>query len=896
MSYHRKLCTPKTVTSLLDIMARAGQTAAMEEFLGTMREQCHIPASDQINDIFLGGFAAAGQDKKVDDLMSKIRSRGRVSARGYCLTIKGFLKNKMVDAALTQMRAMHRQGVIVPCFAVTKICRVKSEVDNSMPLIDDFEEYSMPVSSIAVTILMNDCQKHQDLKAAYRVEKLAQIHKTPFTMNAYDSFLVLCVSHGDNYSFKLFEEMRKKGKPSNGLCLGLIARCPESKFCQFADVVADYLRKTDDMNIQAYSALMKVYATCGMYHKACDLYGHIVEDGLKPDSVMYGCLMKFAVECGRTELSQELSRAAPQLDIQNYMSLIQAAGRDRNIERAFRIVDDMKASGVNVDIAAYSCVLDVCVLAGDMKRARRLLTEMREVGSLDVVAYNTLLKGYCNSGDTATAMALLSEMDAAGLQPNDISFNCLINASAATGNFKEAWSLIEMMEGRGLKIDNFTMSILMKVLKKARCPHSKDVAKAFALLDRSGVDVLADEVVLNVVLETCMRHRELTRLSTIFSSYMKSSRRPSLHTIGLLIKASSTLKRIDTCRELWDDMIEKRRIKPNDYVLGYMLEALVTNDGVEEAINLLSEWKSEVAPNSYLYSTILKGLANANQSDRAMELYEEIKVSGIQLNTFVFTTLIDTQARLGATDKVSELVRDMKLMGCRPDDITCSTIIKAHVIKGDIDDAFRVFQDLQKDCMAFDSVYNAMLEGCLRVNRMDLADLVIESLEKNNVKPSNFTLGILMRMYGRRRQVQKAFDVLEQLSKKHGLNPSARVKICLMCTCLNNNEMRKAYELFEDIKSSGQGVDAKSYNALIQANTKQGNLQEAVRLVEEACGLGSQRGLASGQTLESDIIEQLLRSLGRKGKGDSVAVPLFEKLRAQGMNINCRLFNTLVKS
>jgi pentatricopeptide repeat protein len=238
----------------------------------------------------------------------------------------------------------------------------------------------------------------------------------------------------------------------------------------------------------------------------------------------------------------------------------------------------------------------------------------------------------------------------------------------------------------------------------------------------------------------------------------------------------------------------------------------------------------------------------------------------------------------------------MKLMGCRADDVTSSTIIKAHVIKGDIDEAFRVFQEMQKDGMAFDSVYNAMLDGCLRVNRMDLADVVIESLEKNDVKPSNFTLGILMRMYGRRRQVQKAFDVLEQLSKKHGLNPSARVKISLMCTCLNNNEMGKAYELFEDIKSSGQGVDAKTYNALIQANTKQGKLEEAVRLVEEACGIGKgQRGLGSGQALESDIIEQLLRSLGRKGQADSVAVPLFEKLRAQGMNINCRLFNTLVK-
>jgi pentatricopeptide repeat protein len=359
-----------------------------------------------------------------------------------------------------------------------------------------------------------------------------------------------------------------------------------------------------------------------------------------------------------------------------------------------------------------------------------------------------------------------------------------------------------------------------------------------------------------------------------------------------LIKAASTLKRIDTCRELWDDLILVRKVTPNDYVLGYMLDALVSNDCVEEAISLMEAWKTVVIPNTYLYSKILKGLANTNQSERAMQLYEEIKERGLHLNTFVFTTLIDTQARLGATDKVSELVQTMKAMGCKPDDVTSSTIIKAYVVKGDIDEAFRVFQDMQRDGIAFDSVYNAILDGCIRVNRMDLADLAIEGLEKNNVKPSNFTLGILMKMYGRRRQVRKAFEVLEQLSKKHGLNPSTRVKSCLMCTCLSNNEMEKAYELFDEIKASGQGVDGKTYNALIQANTTKGNLDEAVRLTEEACGFFVQRGLTT--MLENDILEQLVRALIR-GKREKQGVQLFEKLRASGMNINCRLFNTLVK-
>jgi pentatricopeptide repeat protein len=742
---------------------------------------------------------------------------------------------------------------------------------------------------------MKDCHNRNDLNAAFRVEKLASMSKTSLTINAYDSFLMLCLNHGDDHAFQLFEELLKIGKPSNGLCLGLLSKCAESKFCRFADMIVQHLRENNDISIQAYSALMKAYASCGMYNKACDLYAQVVHDGLKPDSVMYGCLMKFAVACGRTELSQELSKVAPQLDIHNYMSLIQAAGRDKDIDHAFRVVEDMKAKGVKVDLTAYSCVLDVCVSVGDLKRAKDLLAEMCEMGSVDVVAYNTMLKGYCNSGDSAAATAIFSEMDEAGIQPNDVSFNCLMNAYAVSGNFKQAWSLLEMMDTRGLKIGNFTMSILMKALKKARSPHWKDVAKAFGLLDRLGADVYCDEVVLNVVLETCIRHREHGRLNTILTNYLKSSHRPSLHSTGLLIKSASALNRIDICRELWADTIGRRSITPNDYILGDMLDALVCNDCVEEACTLLDMWKEKITPNMYVYTAILKGLANTNQIDRAMELYEEIKESGVSMNATLFSVLIDMQARTGDTRKVFDLVQCMKSKGCKPDDVTSAIIVKSYAIKGDIDEAFRVFRDLQKDGMQKDSLYNAILNGSVQHNRMDLADLVIEDLEKYNIKPSNFTLGILMKMYGRRKQVQKAFDVLEHLSKKHGLTPNIRVKNCLMCNCLSNSEMEKAYEVFEDIKRSGQDLDAKTYSALIQANTKLGNFDEAVRLCEEACDLGKQRGLRLSQILEGDAVEQLLRAIDRRGRTHSISLRFLENMRDSDLKIQPRIIRAFLK-
>ena len=228
--------------------------------------------------------------------------------------------------------------------------------------------------------------------------------------------------------------------------------------------------------------------------------------------MMYGGLMKFAVECGRTDLSRTLGDKVPSWDIQAYMPLIRAAGRDKDVNRAFAVLKRLKDTGVSLDIAAHNCVLEVCVSSGDLKRGRSLMEEMQSVGSLDVITYNTLLKGYCVMRDLKGAQSVLDEMEAAGLPPNDVSYNCYINAAVSSGRFQEAWDTVEKMERSNTsKVDHFTISIMMKGLENVK--EQNYVQRTFELLDRARIDVFSDEILLNTLLETCVRHRQDQRLS-----------------------------------------------------------------------------------------------------------------------------------------------------------------------------------------------------------------------------------------------------------------------------------------------------------------------------------------------------------------------------------------------
>jgi len=431
----------------------------------------------------------------------------------------------------------------------------------------------------------------------------------------------------------------------------------------------------------------------------------------------------------------------------------------------------------------------------------------------------------------------------------------------------------------------------MKALKRGKDP--KDVVRALELLDRSGVDVCSDEVLLNTVLETCTRHRQLQRLESIIAAFTSSNLRPSVHTYGSLIKACGTLKNLQKCHQLWHTMVEESAMQPNEIVLGCMLDALVCNEKVEDAVALLDAWKTKIVPNTVMYSTLIKGFANSHQAKRAMDMWREMSVSRVPFNTVVYNALIDSQARVGAMDRVSLLVESMEPDGCAPDGITYSTIVKGYCVKGDLDTAFEVFRSMQKTGMAVDSViYNTIMDGCTRHNRGDLADMVLDDMEKNKVKPSNFTLGILVKMYGRRRQLDKAFEVIEELPKRHGLQVNAQVRTCLLGACLSNHDPARAVKVFQDIKASGC-ADAKAYGSLIAGLVRLGQLEKAAELVSDAYGLDGQRGLPAGQTLETETLEQLMRTLGHRNLMQSMGVPLLERLRAARVPISGRLFTSM---
>merc|ERR1719183_1541155 len=176
---------------------------------------------------------------------------------------------------------------------------------------------------------------------------------------------------------------------------------------------------------------------------------------------------------------------------------------------------------------------------------------------------------------------------------------------------------------------------------------------------------------------------------------------PPVATVNTIMKAFSSLKRVDDAMELWRVMTEVRELEPNEISIGCVTDALVSNDRVDDAAEFVEKWKGRIPMNTVIYSTLIKGFAP---------------------NLVTMNTLLDACARSGRMARCGEILEDMqKVHGVDPDRITFSTIVKGFCLAGEIQQAIAVMESARRRGFPADVIiFNTILDACSSRDQFEL--------------------------------------------------------------------------------------------------------------------------------------------------------------------------------
>lgn len=837
--------------------------------------------------------------EEITALSRKMESTGVAPTRRTSLVLlKAALQLAQLDEALCHFRKVAAGGLgaltasSAPRHLATQLVELACRERRVEAVLDELEVLEVPLTTEMVNAMLVEAFRAKDEEAAKRVQHLCEERKVEKSGRTYNLLVRAAGADLDRIASLLDEMEEKRADGVAEVTPTVLAACSQGGSHALADKLCALLVPEQPGKVTAVLALVRFYAEVGQPEKACKLYdAHICGDRHRTlvDSRTERCVVAAALQCGRKDLATGLLEAAPS-DTAKHISLIRTCAAKGNLDEAMKTFQALEASGAELTHSLWNTALDACVECRDLKRAEALMQRMEAAGVTDVVSYNTLIKAHLRQEHYERARAIMDEMRNAGVPPNHVTFNELVNSLSRSEREQrraQVWDVVDEMKRSGVRPNRITCSILLKSLK-AKSPHG-DVVRTLELTDATEEPM--DEVLLSSVVEACVRVGKPALLAQRLQQLegKNAVMVTGAHTFGSLIKAYGYAKDVAGAWRCWKEM-RSQHVKPTSITIGCMVEAVVTNgdvDGGYELISsLLQDAQCREQVNAVVFGSVLKGYGRTRNMERVFAVFEEMLSRGIEPSVVTYNATIDACARNGRMERVPELLKGMRARRLHPNLITYSTLIKGFAQKGDMPSAFSVLEDLKREpgCKPDEVAYNTLLDGCLQSGLVAEGERLFEEMQRQGIVPSNYTVTVLVKLLGQVRQADRAFEVVERAVQKWRLRPNSHVYSALAQACLSSHEPLRATGVFERAARERQQLEPRVCHSLIRALMSAGCRVKAVALLRACFGLvrGSSpvcERSSAGQAADDGLLCECLEGLLASGELAS-AGSLFREVRA----------------
>lgn len=272
-----------------------------------------------------------------------------------------------------------------------------------------------------------------------------------------------------------------------------------------------------------------------------------------------------------------------------------------------------------------------------------------------------------------------------------------------------------------------------------------------------------------------------------------------------------------------------------------MVDACLASSDMRSLLEVFQEvrsWLPGFPRATVAFSLAVKMAMQLQQLDLALELYEETTET-IILSVVTYNTLIDALVQSGALKRAMELFHDMTRRNVGPDLITFSILVKGFASAGDLETSLMLLGQMRCLQIQPDSIlFNTILNGCAKRQMRALTEQVLAEMENAGVAPSNFTLSILIKLYGRCGDLKAAFGVVEEYPKRFKFRLNAQVYTCLMSTCIWSGDLPMAFDVYQTMLQDGCLADGKTFDTLLMGCLKHQDARRALQVVREAAEFG----------------------------------------------------------
>lgn len=506
------------VTMIRNCASAGDLPGALEVFRGL--EEATTELNCQVYNTVLDACVECRDVKQATAWMTKMRKAGMVDVVSYNTMIKVHLNEGQFTRARSLMEEMRAQGLqpnrvtyneLVNAFVAKGDQEQRKQV---WSILDEMREAGAKPNQVTCSILLKSLRSGSPEVDVTRTMELIGSMEEPMDEVLLSSVIEACV---------------RIGKPD------LVARKLNELHSGNRTIVS---------GSHTFGSLIKAYGFAKDLEGVWRCWNEMRSRRIRPTSITLGCMVEAIVTNGDTERAfdlihelQEDDHCRDALNSVIYCSVLKGFTREKKIDRVWDVYEEMQKRRVDLSIVTYNTIIDACARCGRTDRIDGIFKSM-EASRIkpNVITFSTMVKGHCQAGDVQRSFEILDKMRAdPELHPDEIMYNSLLDGCAQHNKTEEGLRLLQLMRDEGINPSNFTLSILVKLMSRAR-----RLDCAFELVDeiKRAYRIRPNVHVFTNLMQACISNRALPRAMATLEEMIAARVQPEHRTYAILVNAS----------------------------------------------------------------------------------------------------------------------------------------------------------------------------------------------------------------------------------------------------------------------------------------------------------------------------------------------------------------------
>ncbi|TMW97495.1 hypothetical protein EJD97_005396 [Solanum chilense] len=695
-----------TYTILIDSLGKDNKMAEASKVMSEMLN-AGIKPTVRTYSALICGYAKAGKRVDAEDMFDcMVRSGIQPDHLAYTVMVDMNLRFGETKKAMMLYHDMVHNGFTPDLalyeFMLRSLGRANEE-ENIQIVIKDLKELgNLGPQSISSLLIKGECYEFAAKMLRLVIEEGSEFN--------HDDLLSILGSYSSSgkisEAIELLNFVKEHDSRSKKLIIdaSIIINCK----AQNLNAALDEYRETGDsytFSNSVFESLIKCCEEAELFAEASQIFSDMRAKGVEPSQDICGTIAVIYCKMGFPETAHYLidqveANGVLLGDISFHVSLIEAYGKLKVVEKAESVVATIEYRYGVVERTAYNALIQAYALSGFYEKARAVFnTMMRNGPSPTVDTINNLMQALIVDVRLNELYVLIQELQDMGFKISKSSILLMLEAFAQAGNVFEVKKIYHGMRAAGYLPTMHLYRVIIGLLSRTK--QVRDAEAMLSEMEEAGFK--PDLSIWNSMLKLYTRIEDFKKTVHIYQRIQEAGLKPDLDTYNTLI--------IMYCRDR----------RPHESLL------------------LVHEMKRlGLFPERDTYKSLIAAFCKELMLEQAEELFESLRSEGHNLDRSFYHLMMKMYRSSGNHSKAEKLIEKMKESGIEPSDATMHLLMTSYGTSGQPMEAEKVLNSLKSNGVNLSTLqYGSVIDAYLKSRDYETGLLKLREMIGDGLEPDH---------------------------------------------------------------------------------------------------------------------------------------------------------------